>query len=384
MKDCVDIFSTLEGFQRLVLEDIRQFFGAPIPTHLRKRDFVRHLGSFIIDSPRVWLKRMLERDLRLLRKLVQAGPEVPVTFEYPDYPSVLETVKLIGSDITSDYRSLWIPKPLYDVVSPFIDDVIAESESDGTFQMERAALGYLQFYGVMTPEEFYDCMYRYWEYSGQGDIKQFVAALYDSAIFKIAYVDVDGAPYCVSPNVFNPVEVLDGKNENLSLGRKIFTPEEAIKAGTGAPLFVHGLDTPEGVELVRTLTALGYSGDALVKEEHDIWLNSQMLRPDDSTELIFTSVSSRQDDLPSFEAYDRCMQVVADYANSLPKWVLGGHSPAETNRMKVLVQPEEDPFEAMVRDNPLLGLFVYPVPEDEECPCGSGFSYRNCHGKNKS
>ena len=64
--------------------------------------------------------------------------------------------------------------------------------------------------------------------------------------------------------------------------------------------------------------------------------------------------------------------------------VLGGHSSLETNRMKVLIQSEEDPFDAMVRDNPLLGLFVYPVPPDEECPCGSGISYWNCHGKFKS
>ncbi|MDY5043055.1 MAG: SEC-C domain-containing protein [Candidatus Cryptobacteroides sp.] len=384
MKDCVDIFSTLEGFQRLVLEDIRRFFGAEIPSHLRKRDFVRRLGSFIIDSPEVWLRRMLERDLRLLRHLVQAGPEVPVCLEYPDYPSVLETVKLIGSDISEDSRFLWIPKPLYDVVSPFIADVIAECESDGTFEMERAALGYLQFYGVMSLEEFYDCMLEYWKFSGREDIDLFARTLYDSPIFKIAYVDVEGERYCVSPNVFNPVEVLDGRNENPSIGMKHFSPVEAVRAGSGSPLFVFGLDTPQGIELVRTLTSLGYSGDDLVKVEHDIWINSQMIHSDDSTEMIFTAISSRQDDIPSFEAYDRCMQVVADYANSLPKWVLGGHSSLETNRMKVLIQSEEDPFDAMVRDNPLLGLFVYPVPPDEECPCGSGISYRNCHGKFKS
>ncbi|MGN0201660.1 MAG: SEC-C domain-containing protein [Candidatus Cryptobacteroides sp.] len=383
MKDCPDIFSTLEKFHRYELEDFRRFFGLDIPPHLHKREVVKRLGSFIIDSPRVWLRRLPERDLLLLRSLVQAGPGAHLPLTVQDYPSVLEVSNLVRTGGDSDYSFLWLPKAMYDLVTPYLDDVIAEAEADGSFRLERALLGYLQFYGILSLDELCDCMA---EYLDRPDLSSDDIAwiLNDCPMFKIVYLEVEGKELCVSPNIRYPYDVMEVLNQRQDIGRRHFTPEEAVKAGTGAPMFVFGLDTPEGVELVETLTALGYSGSDLVRAEHDIWMNSQLICPDISTEQLFSSVNDRQDDFPSFESYDRSMQVVADYANSLPKWVLGGHSASQADRKKVLVQSGEDPFDAMIKDNPLLGLFIYPVPGDEECPCGSGFSYRNCHGRFKS
>jgi len=49
-----------------------------------------------------------------------------------------------------------------------------------------------------------------------------------------------------------------------------------------------------------------------------------------------------------------------------------------------VLQTEDDPLQAMIKKNPILGLFVPPTPLDAPCPCGSHLSYRNCHGKNMS
>ena len=188
MRDSL-IISALGSFHKVDLEDIRHFFGADFPRHVRKSEFVQRLGAFLVQSPEKWLRNMLERDLRLLETLVEAGPEVPVTLDYPDYPTVLETVGLLGTDVSNeDYKEIWIPKEVYDIVSPHVASVIAEREGDGSFEMERAAFGYLNLYGVMTVDEFYDKMLSYSEWAGRWDVESFTRRLAASPVFKLCRI----------------------------------------------------------------------------------------------------------------------------------------------------------------------------------------------------
>ena len=380
------IFKALESFPRVELEDIRQYFGADVPTKVRKSEFVDRLGAYIIEKPAEWLGRMLERDLRLLKRLVDAGPGVPLYLDYPDFPSVLETIRLLGSDTSDEnFREVWIPKDFYDVVAPHIDNVLMEGQESGLFETEQAALGYLSLYGIMTTDEFFDCMLDYWEYSGRHSIEFFTNMVYDSPVMKLCRVDHDGGRYLSAPNIFDPDEILTGRKEYSGIeSLRPFTPQDALKAGAGSPYFVYGLDSEEGRRLVEMLGNLGYKGEDLAREEHDIWMNAQMIGKTDTTEAIFASVTRKQDGIESFEDYDECMEIVAAYANTLPKWLLKGYSSNEVNSLKVVLQTEDDPLQSMIRKNPLLGLFVPPAPPAAPCPCGSHLSYRHCHGKNQN
>ena len=378
------IFKALDSFPKVELEDIRHYFGADFPSRVRKSEFVDRLGAYIVEKPREWLGNMLERDLRLVKRLVEAGPEVPVYMEYPDFPTVLETVKLLGSDTSDEnFRGVWIPKEMFDIVAPHIDEALEAGETNGTFEMERAALGYMNLYGVLTLDEFYDLMIDYRQWSGRWGMDEFVRCLSGSPVMKLCRYDIGGEQHVCAPNIFDPEEIVNGRKEYPSVTElRPFSPEDALEAGTGSPYFVFGLGSEEGKRLVEMLDNLGYSGDDLVLEEHDIWMNAQMTGGDDSTEAIFSCVTRMQDRIDSFEDYNACMEVVAAYANSLPKWLLMGHSADEVNCLKVILQSEEDPVTAMIRKNPLMGLYVKPVPADEPCPCGSGLSYRFCHGRN--
>lgn len=383
MKEGRTILEVLESFLKVELEDIRRYFGAEVPVHSRKRELVERLAGYIVAKPDEWLGKMLERDLRLLARLVDAGPEVPLYLDYPDYPSVLETIRLLDSDTSdSSCRSVWISKDLYDIVEPHIHSVISRGESSGAFEMERAALGYLSLYGVMKVPDFFDRMLEYWDSTKRQTLPEFSAMLYESPILKLCRFDHAGEQYMGSPNIYDPESILSGRKEFDSVkDMKSFTPEQAIEAGSGAPFFVFGLGTPEGKKLVQMLTNLGYSGEDLVREEHDIWMNAQMCGDDNAAEEIFACVTSKQDEILSFEDYNACMDIVAAYANILPKWLLNGYSANEAKCLKVILQPDEDQLGAMVRRNPLLGLFVPPAAPDSPCPCGSGFSYRLCHGR---
>ena len=377
------IFKTLEEFHKVELEDIMHYFGVWIPSRMRKSEFVDRLGAYIIGKPEEWLARMLERDLRLLKRLVDAGPGTPLFLDYPDFPSVLETVRLVHSD-TSDanFRKLWVGEDFYGVVAPHIDRALADGEADGRFEMERAALGYLNLYGVLSVKEFVGRMLEYRVYAGREDPDRFFDRLYDSPVFRLCRFDSGRRSYLCAPGIFEPEEILKGRKEYSEIKNyRDFSPQEALEAGAGSPFFVFGLDSEAGRRLVAMLEELGYSGDDLVREEHDIWMNSQKAMDAESTEAVFMSVTRKQDSLPSFEHFNECMRIVAAYANSLPKWLLRGHSPDEVNYLKVVLHSEEDPLQEMVGRNPLLGLFIPPVPADSPCPCGSGLSYCNCHGK---
>lgn len=380
------IIKVLDSFPKVELEDIRHFFGADVPSRARKQEVVERLGAFIVERPSEWLGNMLERDLRLLRRLVDAGPEVPVRLDYPDFPTVLETVKLLGSDTSDeDFREVWLPKELYDIVAPHIDEAIAEGESSGAFELDQAAFGYLNLYGVLTVDEFYDLMLDFNEWSGRWDTEEFTRQLAASPVLKLCRFDYEGEYWVCAPGIFDPEEVIAGRRDYPSVKEmRHFRPQDAMEAGAGSPFFVYGLGSPEGVRLVSMLMNLGYSGHDLVLEEHDLWMNSQMIGRDDAAEAIFSSVTRVQDDIESFEDYNECMEIVAAYSNSLPKWLLKGHSSNEVNCLKVILQSEDDPVRAMIRKNPLMSLFVPSAPLDDPCPCGSGLSYRFCHGRNLS
>ncbi|MBR1927799.1 MAG: SEC-C domain-containing protein [Bacteroidales bacterium] len=381
-----NIISALGNFHKVDLEDIRHFFGADVPSHIRKSEFVKRLGAFLVERPEEWLRNMLERDLRLLDTLVQAGPEVPVSLEYPDYPTVLETVGLLRTDVSNeDFKEIWVPKEVYDIVAPHIAAVLSEREADGTFEMERAAFGYLNLYGVMTVDEFYEKMLDYNEWAGRWDVESFTRYLAGSPVFKLCRIDLDGEPCVAAPGIYEPSKIVEARSNYPDMGGfREFTPEQAVEAGTGSPEFVFGLGSEEGKDLVEMLVNLGYAGKELVLEEHDIWMNSQMIWGDDATEAIFGCVSDRQDEIDTFEGYNACMEIVAAYANSLPKWLLKGYSSNEANCLKVILQSEDEPAMDLIRKNPYMSLYVPPVQAGEPCPCGSGLSYRLCHGRNLS
>ena len=111
---------------------------------------------------------------------------------------------------------------------------------------------------------------------------------------------------------------------------------------------------------------------------------------------MFNCVNERMDDIPSFALYRQYIDTIAAYSNSIPKWLLKGRSSNESNMLKLLIKVEEsDDFEPLSLDQSELsipesgtleqfyrmGIGVRHVLPEDPCPCGSGLSYKNCHGR---
>lgn len=410
------IHSVLEGFKIPELDDIKHFFGARVPGGMKKAEYVEKLSGFIITKPKVWLSKMLERDLRLLKTLVQAGPGVSIYTEYPDYPSVLETIKLIDADSSDEnFRRLSISKELFDIVAPCIDAVIDRGEQNGRFRLERIALGILNVYGVMLFDDFVNILWKHVEgLFNPEDTDKFMTTVYAMPLVKVTLYEKRGKGYISSPCLSAPEKLFKERRKEYSdvENFKEYSTEEYLNAGKDAPYFVFGEDTQCAKDVFDMLLKLGYNETDARREMHDMWMSSQYIFDDSSTEALLSSVSRRQDNIPSFEKYTECMQLVASYANSLPKWLLKGHTPTEANLLKVIlnIDNHEDEYDDM--DDDSMGSFELPEPtvsegfiqaedalaefsgglfnalprvlhvaKDDPCPCGSGLRYRNCHGK---
>lgn len=387
------LHSILDGFQKMELEDLGHILGTEVSPRMRKSQQVSHLESYLHSSPSRWMSHLMERDVRLLRELVHAGPDKVRYQDFADYPSILEVMGLVQWDDSDEhYHKVWIGRELYEIVAPDIDKVLRSGEKSGQYEVERVGLGYLNLYGVIPTDRFINLMADWFEGAYPGtEYRELSRHLQQSPLVKMYRYTDSWGDYVCSPCVENPDELFSQRMDLSQKSYKRFSAQEARDAGSGAPYFTIGLRTQEGMRLEQMYRRLGYDGFELVKAHHDTWLESQY-----TTELnegLFQPLT----DSPLVGEIDReswmeCCKIVCNYADSVPKWCLCGHSAAEKSLCLTEWEKwagrlgEEFSTAAPGNDFPVwdglpTGFSVPHVAPEDPCPCGSGLKYRNCHGK---
>ena len=371
------------------IEVIMDYFKMPLKKSARKEDLLCELSEYLHGDPSVWLRGLLEPDLKLLRVLCSAGPGETVAVLKPDFPTIIEVLQFVKSDeVDEKYVSLSLEPAMFEIVNPAIDKVIAEKEADGSFEIERLVLGCLNIYGVLPLRTFVDSMFE--GVSSEDKAMDLTSRISKCPLIRIYQEDYHGEFYIASPFVDNFSEILEMRKmtfKNLKKYAKM-DRNSAIAAGTDSPFCYYGRNTEEGKTLEAMLSSIGYEGEELRKALHTVWMSSQYAIDEDATEILFSPVTDKQDDIPSFEMYRDCIDTIVNYSNSIPKWLLKGQSSNKTGKMKLSIRVD-DLSESYGVQSPYLQLFdmgfaVQPVPPDDPCPCGSGFAYRNCHGKHFS
>lgn len=419
MKERSDIKNILGGFQKFELKDFVILYDAGIPLDLKKADLVNELTCFLVSRPQKWLRSLTERDLRLLEQLVSAGPDKPVEMDFSEFPSLLIASGLIDINPQMDYEIVWLRHEVYDIVSPYLADVIREGERTYRFELERLMLGYLNLYGVMPYKMLYDLVDKYVaEHMIPHNLMYEMIS--SSPLLKMSRFMGDTAHgdelYVASPLLDDPERLLDDRSEYRNVKKyAVFTDQDALEAGSGAPFCAFGLKTEKGKALLAMLRKLRYEETYLTREAHDIWMNSQDVHSPEAIEDMYGAVTDVEDELTA-SRYRSYLQVIADYANSLPKWLLSGHSSAETGYLTSEIsdapmddelmpadEPEHwsmphptisegysdliesddalDQLESRMPDGFPFGMAIPHVAPDDPCPCGSGLKYCRCHGK---
>ena len=384
-------------FTKDELSYILEFFDQPLEKNEKKAGLVDRTARLIGDNPRAWMYMLTESDLMLLRDLVSAGPGQWVELLNPDYPYMLEMLNLIYIDDTNkDFVYASLDEALYSHVASIIDHVIAEKRVDGSFETERLALGLLNLYGVITVEGFVQQAFDMMD-DGSNRGEQF-ARIAENRLVAIQRATYKGEMYLVSPYAYEFEKLIDGWAEFPDTGGfASFTKEEALHAGSDAPFCAFGYGTPEYNAAWDVLEDLGYERQDILDCLNEVWVNAQYAMDEACAEALFSCVNDRINEIDTFDEYRRYIDTIAAYANSVPKWLLKGHSSTESNLLKLSIKVDEASFEELPEEQakkgpdelsgPLNELYRYSmavrhVAPDDPCPCGSGLSYRRCHGKN--
>ena len=265
------LHTILDGFQKVELEDLGSILGNELSPRLRKSQLVDQLHTYLHAQPRRWMSHLMERDVRLLRELVHAGPDKVQYQDFADYPSLLEVTGLVQYDDSDEnFHKVWISREMYDIVAQDVDKVLRSCEKSGQFEVERVGLGYLNLYGILPTERFIDLVMDWFEDARGGDFKELSKMLHQSPLVKMYRYTDEWGDYVCSPCVENVEEIFTQRKELNQKHFKPFTPAEAREAGAGAPYFTIGLKTPEGMRLEQMYRRVGYEGYELVR----IWMRT--------------------------------------------------------------------------------------------------------------
>jgi len=379
-----NLHTLLDGFQKPELQDLGSLLGRELSPRLRKSQLVEQLDVYLRGEPGRWLSHLMERDVRLLRELVNAGPEKVQYQDYAIYPSLVEVSGLVEHDDTDEhFHKVWITREMYDIVAPFVEKAIKRGERSGQFDIERIGLGYLNLYGIMSTPLFLDLITAYYEQHYNNNYGELMHMLQQSPMVKLCRYTDKWGDYLCSPCVSDPEEIHTLRQQLGQKKKGSFTEDQAREAGAGAPYFTVGMRSHEGMALEQLYRRLGYEGFELVKAEHDTWIEAQYTS-DYNEALFHPLMDSPQGQHLDEESWKVCCQIVADYADAVPKWALNGLSAREAGQMQLDMKlnslrswdklPE-------VADIPGMGFAIPHVAPDDPCPCGSGLRYCHCHGK---
>ena len=377
------------------IEATLDYFDALPMRHRRKQDLVKTLSSYL-SAPRVWLDKLMEPDLRLLQTLCKAGPENSVDIIPADYPSVVEVLRFVdtGAAESEDYQRVSIPHAFYDLIASDIDDIISRKERDGSFALEHLILGAVNIFGIVPLRTFVDCIFM--DFDDLTSMREFAVNVARHPIMRLYQEEYRGEAYLVSPYIENFEELMATRRKDFKQIRKYakIGHAEAEGCGLNSPFCSYGLDTAEGIALKDMLSAIGYEGESLLAAAHTVWLNAQYEPDSHNLELLLSPISDIADEIDTIERFKDYAARIIDYANSVPKWLLKGHTADET---KLMVYSADDAYleelygaELSESENEEIMRFfdkvnkVRPVAPDDPCPCGSGLSYRFCHGRHYS
>lgn len=401
-----NLHTILDGYQKPELQDLGSLLGRELSPRLRKSQLVEQLDLYLRAEPGKWLSHLMERDVRLLRELVKAGPEKIQYQDYAVYPSLVEVSGLVEHDDSDEqFHKLWISREVYDIVAPFVDKVIRKGERSGQFEIERIGLGYLNLYGILPTDVFLDLVSRYYSRHYGENYVTLMQMLHQSPMIKLfRYTDKWG-DYVCSPCITDADEIFTLRRQLGTVKMPGFPEDMAREAGAGAPYFTVGLHTREGIALEELYKRLGYTGFELVKAEHDTWIEAQYTA--EYNEALFSPLmDSPNGQHLDQESWNTCCRIVADYADSVPKWALSGVSAREAGQLQLDAASWEDnkgdtqsqapaaeeyphwqmPELSVSEGYPRIGGFplgfaVPHVAPEDPCPCGSGLRYGHCHGK---
>lgn len=399
-----DLRTRLNLYHKDELRFIGRSLGLkPFKLTAKKAAMVETIAASILGNPEYWLDGITEVELNLLKDSIAAGKEKWLKWPFCPLPTILDNLHIIAVEHGKEYgdETYTIVPDVYDVIKDKVDEVIARKQADGTFQLDRMILSIINIYGMVPFKVFMDSLDELCEASGFK--KPSLDELSKSVILMSTRIVANGQLYLGTTYMPDPKMILDVRKEHRNPKGSRYAKidvKQALETAEHMPFGTYGINTPEGQAVIGMLRSLGYTEKETMAELHDLWLNAQYPVDDRSTEMLFAAIDDVADAVGQFDRYEECAQIVADYANMIPKWLLRGFSAKEAGVLAVDIKVEEnerfrsDPVDGLpdylrhdlprpdsTTDVSKYGIAIKRVGLSDPCPCGSGLTYGRCHGK---
>jgi len=382
---------------------IYKYLGISSDKTRKKADLVREISRYLCNHPVEWMSKLSESDLVILRSIVDAGISGRAYVERKEFPSMLEMLKITEIEELDDDEMVYrMDEDLFFSVSAVIDQLMEEKETDGTFYVERLALGFLNLYGVMTSKQFITRMLD--ALGNDLNLNEKLIDFFAKPTLQALIVTIKGNQYIASPYCVNPAKILEARTFVKAPRELAFVPLEVIlDMGKRVPFCRFGKSYEIADEISGYFRHLGYDGERLESLMTDLWVCSQYTFLDGCVQSLFDLLGEWSDAIASFEEYHEMLDAIATYMNMAPKWALRGYSADEVGLLELTIRvsdsdyPDPDEYDDDIEqtqddaDMPEIfkmfynnGIGVRHVSPDAPCPCGSGLSYCHCHGKKLS
>ena len=372
----------------------------PVPTKLRKDEYVTYFAEAVLTCPEMWLSRLTHYELVLLDKLVKAGSGSYVECKNSFLETTLETLSFIATDCNHMDESkvrYMICDELREAVAPYLSKLLTSKKQTVRFMIEQYACGIVNLYGFLSYSDLLYILVGYLQHSATRE--EIADSLANSALIQRLTFEVEDG-YNINLYIESPfLDDFESLEEQLCLRRDIpdrkkFSKEEAFSAGT-MPLSI--IPNPCLDELKEyMMKKLQYTEEKADSSLSYMWYVAQTV---ENPMPIINSMINRQ--LSSMQELQEAIEIFMDYLNHSPRWLLKGYSSEEAfvlfekeklknNPPRIVAGPnmkaagmEVTPeMQAMV-DNMFRTVPTgHTVGRNDPCPCGSGKKYKKCCGRN--
>lgn len=375
------IHQALEDLNKADLNTLRKMAGYPIKSNLKKADLVDALENSFRRDPVSLLSELPVYDLLILSKLCGMRRDTCILCEkYPDmlYSMIYNIIEWDISEDDGNKIELWLTDDMYSLISPFVDKVLKDVETEKRYLIDYFFWGMLWVYGTPTTKDFINVLKK----AFGNDEKDWGPIFIDLCnYFPFEDMDTDGI-------FLNPVimdyDYLQQQKEIRGMDKKPvkeYSLEEIIAVGATGPYFHYGRDTKECKDAIAALRKCGFNFNDASARISRLYLDVQEVEePLKTSEMMQRTIGTPK--LKSVDELNSVIQPIMEYMNSVPRWFLGGRSPKDipvSREAKAQLASMAATAEKMSSMTNFSG-----VGRNDPCPCGSGLKYKHCHGKYQS
>ena len=375
------IHQALEDLNKADLNTLRKMAGYPIKSNLKKADLVDALENSFRRDPVSLLSELPVYDLLILSKLCGMRRDTCILCEkYPDmlYSMIYNIIEWDISEDDGNKIELWLTDDMYSLISPFVDKVLKDVETEKRYLIDYFFWGMLWVYGTPTTKDFINVLKK----AFGNDEKDWGPIFIDLCnYFPFEDMDTDGI-------FLNPVimdyDYLQQQKEIRGMDKKPvkeYSLEEIIAVGATGPYFHYGRNTKECKDAIAALRKCGFNFNDASARISRLYLDVQEVEePLKTSEMMQRTIGTPK--LKSVDELNSVIQPIMEYMNSVPRWFLGGRSPKDipvSREAKAQLASMAATAEKMSSMTNFSG-----VGRNDPCPCGSGLKYKHCHGKYQS